>query len=246
MDKSGLCLATWNIHMGVGRDGQRDLGRTARVIQEMAPDLIGLQEVDNRVDDGGNDLSRLEALTGMQIVAGPTMQKATGDYGNAILTRLPVLKVERYDLSVKKREPRGLLIAHLDWQGERLQVAVTHLGLRPGERRNQVLRLIAYLSAEERSPLLLIGDFNEWLFWGRPLRWLHRHFGRFQSPPSFPTCWPLFRLDHILAEPKWRLGPIQAHNSRLSVVASDHLPLTAYFHAATEHISEKRRNQLTE
>jgi len=229
MNSSELRLATWNIHMGIGCDGQRDLARTAQVIREIAPDLIGLQEVDNHIDTGGNDLARLAALIGLQVVAGPTMQKTTGDYGNALLTRLPVLEVERFDLSVGKREPRGLLITHLDWGGERLQVAVTHLGLRPGERRSQVRCLIEYLSGNNRTPLLLMGDFNEWLFWGRPLRWLHRHFGRFRSPPSFPTRWPLFRLDHILAEPAGRLGPISAHNSALARAASDHLPLTASF-----------------
>ncbi len=229
MLRNELRLATWNIHMGVGNDGKRDLARTAQVIGEMAPDLIGLQEVDNHIDTEGDDLVRLAALTGLQIVAGPTMQKTTGDYGNALLTRLPVLEIEHFDLSVGKREPRGLLITHLDWQGERLQVAVTHLGLLPGERRSQVRSLIEHLSEESRTPLLLMGDFNEWLFWGRPLRWLHQHFGRFRSPPSFPTFFPLFRLDHILAEPEGRLGPVKAYRSALARAASDHLPLTASF-----------------
>jgi len=210
-------------------DGRRDLARTSRVIREIGPDLIGLQEVDNHIDRGGSDLLRLQDLTSMDIVAGPTMLKSTGDYGNALLTRLPVLDVERHDISVHKREPRGILIVHLDWLGERLQVAVSHLGLRAGERRYQVRRLIDCLAEEGRQPLVLMGDFNEWLFWGRPLRWLHRHFGRFHSPASFPARWPLLRLDHILSDPPERLFSRRVYRSRLAREASDHLPLLATY-----------------
>jgi phospholipase D1/2 len=222
-----LQLATWNIHMGVGRDGARNLARTAGVIREIDPDVLGLQEVDNHIDRDGDDLQRLQAMTGMHVVAGPTMERAGGDYGNALLTRLPILDVERYDISVRKREPRGILIVHLDWQGECLQVAVTHLGLLPGERRRQVRRLIDCLSVTDRTPLILMGDFNEWLFWGRPLRWLHRHFGRVKSPATFPARWPLLRLDHILADPPGRLLPPRLFRTPQSVAASDHLPLVA-------------------
>lgn len=224
-----LRLATWNIHMGIGLDGQRDLTRTARVIGELQPDLIGLQEVDNHRKNGADDLAYLQAVTGMEVIAGPTMQGTRGEYGNALLTRLAVLDVQRYDLSVGEREPRGLLIAHLAWLGEGLRVAVTHLGLRPGERRSQVRRLIELLAPEEHRPLILMGDFNEWLFWGRPMRWLHRHFGRVRSPATFPSRWPLLRLDHILSDPPQRLHSLKAFRSPLSRNASDHLPLTATY-----------------
>lgn len=224
-----LRLATWNIHMGIGLDGERDLARTAQVIRELAPDVIALQEVDNRVEQKINDLEKLGEVTGLSVVAGPTLQRKTGDYGNALLTRLPVLHVERYDLSVGQREPRGLLIVHQDWHGKELQIAVTHLGLRPRERRCQVRRLIECLSAGERKPLILMGDFNEWLFWGRPMRWLRHHFGSVASPRTFPTRLPLFRLDHILTDPPGHLHSMAAFQSSLSRVASDHLPLIANY-----------------
>lgn len=228
-DKADLRLATWNIHMSVGRDGRRDLNRTIEVIRRLEADVIGLQEVDNFCQDDRDDMALLAAGTGFEVTAGPTMRKPTGDYGNALLTRLPVLDVEREEISVPRREPRGLLIAHLDWQGERLQVAVTHLGLRAAERRTQVRQLIRHLSGKDRSPLILLGDFNEWLFWGRPLRWLHHHFGRTRSPATFPSGWPLFRLDHILSDPAERLSSIETFKSDLARSASDHLPLTAIY-----------------
>jgi len=229
MTEAQLRLATWNIHMGIGMDGRRDLARTATVIRDISPDLIGLQEVDNCHSKSGSDLEKLAAWTGLEVVAGPTMQRSSGDYGNALLTRLPVADVERYDLSVKQREPRGLLIAHLDWQEERLQVAVTHLGLRSGERREQVRRLVECLSTPDRAPLILMGDFNEWFVWGRPRRWLERRFHQLRSPATFPSRRPVFGLDHILADPPERLGDRQVFKSELARIASDHLPLMATF-----------------
>lgn len=221
-----LTLATWNIHMGVGSDGKRDLERTARVIQHMSPDILGLQEVDNRFDKIDSDLGYLQRITGLEVISGPTMRKQRSDYGNALLTRLPILDVERFDISVPKREPRGLLIVHLGLPAETLQVAVTHLGLKPGERRIQVRRLLEILSPASRSPLILMGDLNEWLFFGRPLRWLRTRFDSPSTPPTFPAHRPMLRLDHILCHPPGLLKEIGVFSSSLTRAASDHLPLT--------------------
>jgi len=222
-----LRVATWNIHMGRGSDGRRDLERVARIIRDLDVDCIGLQEVDNRHAAEADDLSRLAVATGMQAVAGPTMARPEGDYGNALLSRWPVTRVARHDLSVTGREPRGLLYAAIDWRGGTVEVAVTHLGLRPFERRQQVERLLELLPAGQARPLLLLGDFNEWLLWGRPLRWLHRRFGRAPAPATFPARWPLIHLDHILAAGPLRLLRVRAVGTKLTRAASDHLPVVA-------------------
>jgi endonuclease/exonuclease/phosphatase family metal-dependent hydrolase len=226
-ERPRLRVATWNIHMGRGSDGRRDLERIARVIRGLEVDCIGLQEVDNRREAGADDLTRLAAATGMQAVAGPTMTRPGGDYGNALLSRWPVTLVASHDLSVAGREPRGLLHAAVDWRRDVVEVAVTHLGLRPFERRRQVERLLELLPGDRARPLLLLGDFNEWLLWGRPLRWLHRRFGRAPVPATFPSRWPLFRLDRILAAGPLRLQRVRAVNTELTRSASDHLPVVA-------------------
>ncbi|PLX88946.1 MAG: endonuclease [Desulfuromonas sp.] len=227
MVENTLRLATWNIHMAIGSDGQRDLSRIIRVIRQLQVAVIGLQEVDNQIEKDRDDLQILAEQTGMEVIAGPTMQRTRSDYGNALLTQLPVHKVERHDLSFKQREPRGLLIVELDWQGHPLLAAVTHLGLRPGERRNQVRRLCSYLAEEEQKPLVLMGDFNEWFIWGRPLRWLQKHFGKISSPATFPARWPVFQLDHILVDPPDCLVEKSVYRESPAKEASDHLPLVA-------------------
>lgn len=227
MAEANLRLATWNIHMAIGRDGRRDLSRVVQVIRQLQVEVIGLQEVDNQIENDRDDLHTLAEQTGLEVIAGPTMQRTRGDYGNALLTRLPVGKVERYDLSYKQREPRGLLIVELDWQGSPLQVAVTHLGLRPAERREQVRRLCGQLAQQERKPLVLMGDFNEWFIWGRPLRWLRQRFGAIHSPATFPARWPFLQLDHVLVDPPESLVRKSVYRTNPARQASDHLPLVA-------------------
>ncbi len=227
MVEANLRLATWNIHMAIGWDGRRDLSRIAKVIRQLQVEVIGLQEVDNQIEKDRDDLRTLVEQTGMKVIAGPTMQRTRGDYGNALLTRLPVRKVERYDLSFKQREPRGLLIVELEWHARPLQIAVTHLGLRPGERREQVRRLCNHLAQQERKPLVLMGDFNEWFIWGRPLRWLRRRFGAIRSPATFPARWPLLQLDHVLVDPPECLVRKSVYSTGPAREASDHLPLVA-------------------
>ena len=76
-------------------------------------------------------------------------------------------------------------------------------------------------------PTVLMGDVNEWFLWGRPLRWLHRHFQQTPAPATFPARWPVFALDRIWVEPRQALRRVSVHDSATARVASDHLPITA-------------------
>jgi len=76
-------------------------------------------------------------------------------------------------------------------------------------------------------PVVLLGDLNEWFLWGRPLRWLRRHFGRTPAPATYPARWPLFALDRIWVEPARLLERIEVLSAAPARAASDHLPLRA-------------------
>jgi endonuclease/exonuclease/phosphatase family metal-dependent hydrolase len=75
---------------------------------------------------------------------------------------------------------------------------------------------------------VLTGDVNEWYLWGRPLRWLHRHFKATPAPPTFPAWRPLFALDRLWTEPARLLAGLRVHATPLARIASDHLPLVAH------------------
>ncbi len=222
----GFKLASYNIHGAVGRDGRRDVGRIAGVLEELDADLVALQEVDSRHGDF-DMLGELARRTGLTPIAGPTLIHHRGNYGNAILTRAPILAVRLLDLSVEGREPRGAIDADLRLPGGPLRVLATHLGLHPAERRYQVQRLLAALKDAERGVTVLMGDINEWFLWGQPSRWLHAYFEQTATPRTFPARFPLFALDRIWARPRHVLREVRAHRSFRVRAASDHVPVIA-------------------
>jgi endonuclease/exonuclease/phosphatase family metal-dependent hydrolase len=225
-----LRIASYNVHRCVGAGFRCDAARVAEVIREIGCDTIGLQEVDNRPSDR-SDSMQLEFLakaTGMQGVAGVTMIRHEGEYGNALLTRRKILNVERHDLSFKSREPRGALEVDIEVGGKPVTVFVLHLGLRTGERRYQVRKVLERLRKISMSqPVIVLGDINEWLPLSRPLRWLHELLGKPPCERSFPVWAPMFALDRVWVRPRAALVDFKVHRSALARKASDHFPVKA-------------------
>jgi len=227
-----LRIASYNIHRCVGGDGRTDVARVAQVIAEIGCDTIGLQEVDNQPNQPGQhdsmQLDFLAHLTAMQAFAGHTIVRHHGHFGNALLTRRPVLAVRQHSLSWGRSEPRGALEVDIDVAGHLVRVLITHLGLRPAERRFQVdmmLKLLHDFPIDQ--PVLVLGDINEWLPMGRPLRWLHGVLGHVPAERSFPARFPIFALDRVWVRPRHNLLASGTHRSALARVASDHLPVKA-------------------
>ena len=161
--------------------------RIADVLQEIDADVIALQEVENRAT--GFDMLALSRSRR------PASRRSPG---RRCCARAPitatgcspvssVLSTQRIDLCVERCEPRGALDVELDCGGTPMRVLATHLGLRPSERREQIQRLLRALESDRPLPTILMGDINEWFLWGRPLRWMHKHFEQTPSPPTFPV-----------------------------------------------------------
>jgi endonuclease/exonuclease/phosphatase family metal-dependent hydrolase len=224
-----LVVASYNIHRGVGLDRRRDLDRIADVVAELEPDVVGLQEVIRQ--DGAahaDQAAYLAARLGMTLVMGVTRAHGEGTYGNAVLTRLPVLASGRCDLSHGSREPRGCLRVDLDIEGTPLHVFNAHFGLGVRERRAQLRALGDFINASATlgGPRVLMGDFNEWHF-GPITRGLRREFS---SPMrrmrrTHPAVFPLFKLDRIYWDVELEGETFQVHRSPRARVASDHLPV---------------------
>jgi endonuclease/exonuclease/phosphatase family metal-dependent hydrolase len=225
-----LTVASYNVHRCVGRDGRHDPARVARVIQELEADIVGLQEVDFRyyVRQGLDQLHYLAEATGYESVWGPVLYAQRGQYGNGLLTRHDVVEVRGIDLSVPRSQKRGALDVDLSVHGRQVRVIAAHLGLGLRERQIQVRRLLHALADHDpATPLVLLGDFNEWRPPSRPLRRLHRRFGRTPGVRSFPSNFPILALDRIWVQPREALVAIEVHNTSRARRASDHLPVRA-------------------
>jgi endonuclease/exonuclease/phosphatase family metal-dependent hydrolase len=226
MAQKGVRVASYNTHGGIGTDGHFVPRRIAEVLKEIDADVIALQEIESRAT-GFDMLEYLKQETGFEGVWGPTFLRRGADYGNGLLTRFEVVSVKRIDLSVEGREPRGAIDVEMRCGENDLRVLATHLGLRPSERREQMQRLLRVLESDRPLPTVLMGDINEWWLWGRPLRWMHRHFEKTPAPRTFPSWGPVFSLDRIWCKPRPLLERLWAHRSPTARIASDHLPVAA-------------------
>ncbi len=223
------CVATYNIHKFVGRDGRRDPERIFAVLRELDADVIGVQEFDSRKPRRGEAVSvaDMERETGYEAHVHPTRHNRGGYHGNLILTRHDARDVRRHDIGASELEPRGMMVADFDVEGRTLRVAVTHLALWPPARVRQAAHLVRQLSAPGNGPMVLMGDFNEWLPIGGAREVFAQEYGAHPTPATFPSIRPVLGFDQMWAAPRGSLMNLNVHRSNLANRASDHLPVKA-------------------
>jgi endonuclease/exonuclease/phosphatase family metal-dependent hydrolase len=170
----------------------------------------------------------LAEKTGMHMaVAGPTIRKADGQFGNALLSRFPITKVRLHDISLGTFEPRGIIDADIQVGDLTVRVLATHFGLWPMERNRQALRLLEILPENPAHPLIVMGDMNCWVPGSPVLRRLQERLGKPAVRRSYPAPLPLLPLDRIWIQPAGYRLVVEAPRSRLARIASDHLPMVA-------------------
>lgn len=219
-------LATYNVHSGRGIDGRFKPERVSAVIAELGADVIALQEYVSLVADF-DVRDHLLRATGFQMAAMSTMKAGAGDFGNAVLSRWPIIDAVEHTLSVRNYEPRGALEVMIGRGRPELRVIAMHLGLHVGERREQLSRLLDIVRADSSVPTVLAGDFNIARAGSKALHACRDHFGHSHAPRTFPSIAPMLALDRIWVTPCSVLVGVDAHRSRRARVASDHLPVVA-------------------
>jgi endonuclease/exonuclease/phosphatase family metal-dependent hydrolase len=229
-------VMSWNLHGLRGSDGRRDPERVARIIDDVRPDVAGLQEVGLPRPPGAPEdpAALLAGLTGMRGAFGPTMSHRLGyAYGNAVLSRHPIAAVRNYDLSVAGREPRGCVRADVELAGTRVHFFAAHLGLHWRERRRQAAQLLSadiLRDAALAYPLVLVGDFNSISNRSAVPRWLRRQLvdaaiAARNEAPTFPSRFPVLRLDHCYVGASVRVVDVEVIRTPGVRRASDHLPV---------------------
>ena len=225
----GLVIASYNIHKCVGTDGRRDPGRIVDVIGEIAPDIIALQEVDTRFGErkGLLHLERLEREHGLVPVPLSKPSAAHGWHGNIVLFRKGLVS-DVHEINLPGLEPRGALVTELDFEDEKgVRIIAAHFGLLRRSREQQARMIVDHVKKHRERPTIVLGDLNEWRVGAKSA--LHRlspAFGALPpSAPSFPSRLPFLALDRIISNRPGLISDVIAHETPLSRVASDHLPV---------------------
>ncbi len=223
-------IITYNIHSGVGRDNKHDYRRIGSYLAELGADIVLLQEMDTRPEhrDVDTDVRDICASQVFELVPSPAIELNSGWYGNAILTRFPVISNETLDVSMDGFQPRNVQAVELMTPNGPLAVINTHKGLKKKERRSQFARLHEYISRriEERPmPLVLAGDFNEWQFFTKAFRALDDVLLQHKVGATFPSQFPLFSLDRVWTSSDIRMRRINRLKNAQTRLLSDHLPV---------------------
>lgn len=139
-----LTITSWNIQNGLGIDGQVSLKRITETIKENKPDIICLQEVSRfmPLPDGSNadqfqQLKALfpsyEAVFGAAIDTEIADQEERGQFGNMILSTLPIRSVFNHplpqpaDLHAKKHMARQCIEVTIEVGSKAFRIITTHL-----------------------------------------------------------------------------------------------------------------------
>src|SRR3954462_3966224 len=158
-------LVPFNIRHGVGADDRLDLPRLAKVLQGVDADGICLQEVARDYGPRGGEVDHallLSRALDMQLAWGPAIDEAReGDrpareYGNALLSRLPILISDVHPLP-GSGEPRSALRTLVELDGGTLWVTTTHLSRSGDAERAEQLAVIAGLHSEAMEAGVVVG-----------------------------------------------------------------------------------------
>jgi endonuclease/exonuclease/phosphatase family metal-dependent hydrolase len=240
-------LVTFNIHHGVGGDERHDLPRLAKLLASADADVICLQEVDRHYGERSDEVDQallLSRALDMQLAWGPAIDEERPgaeprrQYGNALLSRLPILISDVHPLP-GGGEPRSALRTMVELDGAALWVTATHLSGGENDRRAEQVAALAALHTEPMETGVIVGDFNTppgaseldilrqhftdawqlaqarsdragWRFW-------HRDHG-----DTFPAHGAHERIDQVWVSPG--VGVAGAHVLDAEG-ASDHLPV---------------------
>jgi endonuclease/exonuclease/phosphatase family metal-dependent hydrolase len=241
-----LRVVSYNIHRAIGVDRRFRPERIAAILMEHDADVALLQEVDEGVPRSRElDLAReLASAAGYPHVAvGHNVSLRKGRYGNATLSRHPIVSQRNIDLTIGIRKRRGCQHTAIDVKGRtgrkrRLDVFNLHLGLSARERKQQIGLLIGsseFADLDHRHGCLVAGDFNDWRSLLRPVFTdmlgfrcaTDRGRGDHRALLTYPAFFPRGGLDRIYVRGPLRSLAARCCRMKLAKVASDHLPVIA-------------------
>jgi endonuclease/exonuclease/phosphatase family metal-dependent hydrolase len=224
-----LRVMSYNIRGQAAARSESHIEGIAEAIKRLQPDLVGLQEVHRftahaRARDQAQELAE---RTSLRLQFGRCLEGWGGEYGNAVLSRFPIVTHEVHALP-GSGEPRAVLECRL-FAGAQFELSffVAHLEawgfLRRATRAAQLHRL-AEITREAHLPWILTGDFNAVPSAGEIREFLAKeHLQLCGEHRERSFRYSLQRLDYMLADRRWHTTSCQVQR----IGPSDHWPLVA-------------------
>ena len=219
-----LKLISYNIRNTKGMDNVRNVQRIANVINNEAPDVVAVQELDSMTTRSNQTyvLAEVAERTQMHASYAPAISFQGGKYGIGILSKEQPIAIRTFPLPGREEE-RMLMVAEF----KDYFFACTHLSLTE-EDRLASLEIIKNSASTSNKPFFLAGDLND-----KPesefIKALQKDFQILTKvkQATFPAPEPTETIDYIAAW-KQRTNDLVALSSQVvdEPLASDHRPIT--------------------
>ena len=222
--QNDLKLMSYNIRNAKGMDNVRNVQRIANVINNEAPDVVAVQELDSMTTRSNQTfvLAEVAERTQMHASYAPAIDFQGGKYGIGILSKDKPLDIQTYPLPGRE-EKRMLMVAEF----KDYFFACTHLSLTEEDRLTS-LEIIKNSVKSNQKPFFLAGDLNDTPN-SKFIQALQEDFLILTNTkkPTYPAPEPKETIDYIAA---WKGNTDNFANLSAQVVeeplASDHRPLT--------------------
>ena len=222
--QNDLKLMSYNIRNAKGMDNVRNVQRIVNVINNEAPDVVAVQELDSMTTRSNQTfvLAEVAERTQMHASYAPAIDFQGGKYGIGILSKDKPLDIQTYPLPGRE-EKRMLMVAEF----KDYFFACTHLSLTEEDRLTS-LEIIKNSVKSNQKPFFLAGDLNDTPN-SKFIQALQEDFLILTNTkkPTYPAPEPKETIDYIAA---WKGNTDNFANLSAQVVeeplASDHRPLT--------------------
>lgn len=237
-----LKVMTYNIHKGFSTGGMKYILRTIKeALHTTAADIVLLQEVvgQHRKSEERDwpTESQFEFLAD-QIWSHYSYAKnaifSQFHYGNAILSRFPIIQEKHTVISTNRFEQRGLLHCEVEIPElkQKIHLYNVHLDLLKRGRRIQFQKIVSQIKSDVKAKerFIMGGDFNDWT--GELNQMFIQQMGmeeahtKFHNKPakSFPSFFPVLTLDRIYSRNMDIIGCMPLIGKPWHKL-SDHIPL---------------------
>ena len=153
-------MATWNIQAA----RSAPLDEIAAELRAMQADVMALQEVDHLARRSGfiDQAHALATALSAHFVFAASIKWDGGDYGLALLSRWPLVAVQRHRLEQSEYgEPRIVLEVTVCANGRPLRVLNHHAAIGSRSRLSGLARLRELAAPHMKRGIVVLGDFNE-------------------------------------------------------------------------------------